>query len=669
MLVNRNKRGSMLALLGMGSGVLAAIGIGLFLLIRLLGGMHESENATDAGSLSVAKHAVYDLGVTLTPREREDFGDLVDTNGLITLRTYNRVVARAMLIAMNAQDEKTPAALQHAHEVLDLAQTGNDSIGQRLHDVLINGALHRQAFFASALSNSGRMLGSASVMQHVDADFQQSYMERGQPCNVYLDDHYITAGHKNLLAQRGLTTTDAAGHMLVKGYTVIDLGDGLVFAFVPVNPNRAPHLVSQREFTSNNVSSLTQVLPASLIGKLPPNSFMNCSAAVDDRSRCTIRRRACSIVGALNKLYPASLPSAYVEVVNPKGYAPPDSLPSTNNWFAKEGMTGTFLFADSNGLPVAFSTDPYIGEQWRAYNANPQGTMPPRYDEHNNPLVFDSSGQPAGLDVLTRISGNAGPLAGCNVMNTVGDGSDASCRNTLPGFLRAFPGDPSNQNGDRSQLIAVEKYQGNMLELYGRLINAGLVEQGCGYVEAPKAATGLRLFDRNAAYGDDFDPKFSTPGTVPQLLTQVGNGAYSVVALISQRIHQIKPEATQAEIDNLLNNTTIELDSIKYIYMIDDTSRQLVFSATPPKTLVTRVAADGQLQAYSSGSYTTLYKAVNAYAANGLNIYFMVPPPVNSSAIAADYAYYTPSSGYRGNLGSVRFENTISGGGTFCKPN
>src|ERR1700679_1575140 len=84
------------------------IGVGFYFLSKIIGGGREVANATDAGALNVAKQALKRGSYPLNLAENAEFGALTDppgtiaTPGVVTLVTYNRIIAQAMMVAQNA---------------------------------------------------------------------------------------------------------------------------------------------------------------------------------------------------------------------------------------------------------------------------------------------------------------------------------------------------------------------------------------------------------------------------------------------------------------------------------------------------------------------------------------------------------------------------------------
>src|SRR5271168_963138 len=143
---SKSERGATMALVASLCLVLVIIGFAFFWLARMLGGGTELQRSTDAGNLNVAKEALrspklnvfgagpYDIGNAATLAEiQKNFGDLQDpANGQLDLLVYNRLVGQALLVALNAADEGTPAAAANAQKLIQLLTDPNNGVGPNL---------------------------------------------------------------------------------------------------------------------------------------------------------------------------------------------------------------------------------------------------------------------------------------------------------------------------------------------------------------------------------------------------------------------------------------------------------------------------------------------------------------------------------------------------------
>src|SRR5690606_17476037 len=91
------------------------LGIGYLAMLMFMGGENETQHACDAGALNVGKKTLDDITVPIGGSENQRcFADVADASasgnlgsalgvGKVSLRTINRVWAKALLIAINAE--------------------------------------------------------------------------------------------------------------------------------------------------------------------------------------------------------------------------------------------------------------------------------------------------------------------------------------------------------------------------------------------------------------------------------------------------------------------------------------------------------------------------------------------------------------------------------------
>lgn len=648
----KRHRGSTLTLVIAGVVILFLVGSFFFLVTKVFTGSKETINATDAGAINLAKQALTEPGVSLKEgEEKETFGRLLDKNAKVTLRTYNRIVGSAMLIALNAQKLGTSQALDNAQKALALAQTGEDSIGKRLAAELQKGSSHKEAFEKIAQMNSTRMVGADSKAAFQEDQFAVSFMERGAGANIYLPK-----GAPYKIAGSALSKDkDGAGNTFFKGYESISLGQNLNYMFVPVNPEKSPHLVSSKDFEKDKQSPLQN--------KIPCNSFKSVAIAEDNKTK--IGSAGFSIVGATDSKYPLST-SGYIKIVNPKGY-PGQNYHAVRSIYTDELMTGIFLIGDKSGKAIAFSTDPTAAAQWKAYNQNPGSTKPELIDKFGNPVVFDIKGNVASDTVLNQITGSYGPAAGCNVTN-VGLHGNKECMNLIPNFYNAYPAhdDPDDALEDKKQYTAIQQASWDLARTLHLISGpnghnaAGKKEVGA-FLRAPREYTGQIKFDNKAQYY--YANLFKQPdATISQLVKQV-SGAESVLVDLKERIREIKPEVSDAGLDKIINRTTLPLGTTLYIYK--DKDENLVMSKLPPEGVNSNQAADGPNKIFKV-TYQTIFKSVDQpFNPGDWRKPWLWPPPADKVALGTDEVRWTPGSGYRGVLGVLEFRNYCQGDGWF----
>jgi hypothetical protein len=699
----RKSRGATLLLVAACSIAIIIIGFAIYYIVMMFGGNRELMNATDSGSLNVAKQAAVNPGIALIGKdEQANFGDLLDTNGMVTLRTINQVIGRALLIGLNAQVEGTPQAAQNASKVLGLAQTNANSICARLYQALAQQNAGASAFQGTAGANSVRMLATNGNASYVANTYQVAYMNAGSATNVYFPANTPTALINAIPTSAFSQQKSNSGQQFLVGYQPITITVGsnqLTYYFVPLNPGGQPHLVSNNDFASSTTSPLPNLIP--------PNSFQCASSQQTNVAAAAMGATSSSLASCLQYQAQISLPSGYLTVTNPPGVGGLTNMTSfLNSLFTDELASGIYLASDSKGNPVAFSTNPNAIAAWAAHNKNPSANPQPKLDDSNgNPVVYDSAGNPATLAELQQISAVASPTTGCNTLN-VGGNPPAStiCNQMLGSFENAFPHSGQVEPGDPSQVMAVAYWGQQIFQACGQLVqsleNANAWNQAsddsatttcCTTVTPTNAVTGLELFNRYPGPQTQypFNPNgsttgfnttdlgfnaFPTPGTPTQLGNQVNPTTYPAVIQppVYAAIRQIKPEATDGEIAALLNSQTLLLDSIHYIYMSDPNSRTLTMSVNPPASAVVTGVPDGTLLTVTSGPYETIGYTVDNWFQNsngGYNIAFQLPLDPSTTGLATDTATFQPSSGFDNYLGNLEFYNGVAGPGTFCGPN
>jgi hypothetical protein len=135
----RSKQGGTLALVVALILVLVIVGIGFILWNFLIGGSAQVRNLTDSGVLNVAKQALINPFLTIAPNRviaglnvETVFGDELEGtrgNRRLTLRAYNRLVAKTVFAQLNASspNNATPAARANAQRMtIMLNQLGSE---------------------------------------------------------------------------------------------------------------------------------------------------------------------------------------------------------------------------------------------------------------------------------------------------------------------------------------------------------------------------------------------------------------------------------------------------------------------------------------------------------------------------------------------------------------
>jgi hypothetical protein len=612
---------------------ISLVGMAFFFVLKLLGGFKEIQNATDASDLNIAKQALRSPAIAVSPGiEQNNFSGLVDANGLVNLLTYNRLVGQTLLVALNAQAEATSQSKDHAASLIQALQGNSSSLGGRLKTNL-SGGNQVDSFFSAIADKSVAEMFSAGSVRFQSSDYQAAFMKPGGSTNVFLDPSILPTG--STFPSSGFSSghQSSQNFSYVAGYAPIDISNIGSIAGAPVFPGQAPHLVSCFDFNSDTISPVSGVF-------LPPNAFMSTGQSTEAHSGMLGQTVASAIVGALDKDYAASIPRGYLVITNPAGFASNgETLPNPDTIFNNELFTG--IWVADNG---AFSTDMSALQAWVTYNnAIPTPARQPATDAifGADPHTIMAFGQPMECD-YTTVSGS---------------GAVPACAEKLTAFEQAYP-HADTHPGLAATFTAVELVKANVMALF----------PNGGTPNVPNSFSGIRLFTYNQAYpvAAGHTAQFTQPGTIGQYLAQIGNGAdTSIIPQLKQRIREIKPSATSAEIDTLLASHTIDLGETFFIYLVGDS---LVLTATPPPWLVSDTSSDGNAQTISSDFQTIGYSVDPPGEAGFTNVIFQQTPNPSSVLVGHDRVVFTPSSGFNNLLGTIEFREQVETPTSFTLP-
>lgn len=674
--MNRRRNGYSLGLIASCAVVLIAIGIACYFLAKIMGGGREVGNVTDAGTLNVAKQSIKSPTV---PSVATLFDMCADPPGSgISLLTYNRCVAQAMLIALNAKQEGTPQAGKNAKAVFDELET----VAGDLQGRLSNPGNLSPSFDDIARANRTNMFGNNGVKV---VDTKIAFMKPGYSTNIYFQPNEFPVPPPSGMDTAGTLKPSAPGASpYMAGYKkiTIDVPDGsLDFYGVPVFPQQPPHLVSTKDFDAS---------AAAPIDKLPPNAFKIGSQSLDSKSTNYGGAVACAIVGAVksnnaNSDYLAAIPGGYIEINNADGEPLPDGFAgsdNSDNIFNNDLYLGPGIDATDTGGTGLFSEDIGQIQAWASYNAStgpdPNGHDPallPSAKGFTGDVYVVTSpgakGTKAALSDLLKIKDSFDCLALLN-----GPGLSGPCLTYLKSFEATFkPGPGGLSPGDTNKIYSKVDY------VKGQLIAAFESGDMSPTIGSPTGKSGLGKYPFGP-YESTPSPQITMPiqktGTIMELLNQVGNCANTTtVDGIVQRCMEIQPKASKAKILTLLD-TPIPMGSTLYIYLPDgDQNKDLVISATRPKSFgnVNPDGVDGSSNPCNSNTYPLVGTLVNTTPGNGFkqgDDILMGEPyekVAGDTLMGVDRADWTLSSGFGNLLGQLHFSNQVLGQAKFSRPN
>jgi hypothetical protein len=608
--------------------VIVVIGIGVYFLAKILGGGREVANATDAGALNVAKKSM--LISTPAPIEFKEFEYPGPGSG-ITLLTYNRCVAKVMIVAMNAKAIGGSAPGNVPALIAKL-----DSVGTSLLGFLMGNS----KFDEASTLNQHRLINQNQAVTSVGgAVTDKAFMKPKGATNVFFSTNVSSNGLTVPKAVSTKVPLNVAGAnnpnaFYMAGYEPITLATGQTIFGTPVFPQVTPHLVALTDFNQ----------PTPAHGTAPPNSFKSDSSVQEQKTNLFTGAVACAIVGAINSggskngsigngfEFPGALPYGYIEIQNlaanpqPPGYdANAYDANIFNNWLAKD----TFVLGDNPGGKSQNSTyllfghdDPSV-QAWANW-ANGMGPLPPNAASTSNQAVFfqfpgasipvqltqaNSASYKANMAKIKMPSGTTNcyaqlsdPSTNYALAGTCVPG--AAAITTLSGEM--FPINPPPQSGQnfsnvdqvKAQVLVAFSDKGTAPNKPWSVTASPVMNTGLGvYADFYGGATPYPIPSPSPIMAVP-TPQYKMPlqriGTVWQLLNQVGGcGPTTTLDDLVLRCQEIQPKTIRADVIALLKSPQAQLPMAPpnsgtktklYIYLPSgDLSKPLqIDGATPP---------------------------------------------------------------------------------------
>lgn len=720
----RRQRGATLGLAAACVLVVIVIGVGFFFLSKIIGGGREVANATDAGALNVAKLAIRRGAVNLTSAaDQEEFGALCETPNRLDLLSYNRIVAKAMIVAKNAADQNTATALANAGIMHNQVNTLGNTLKAQIAAACATPGGALASDFHAISTNSNTKMWNGSPVQ-LASDIVPGYMKVGSSANVYF--HSATRGSLGNWQPPTNTAGQNApsGDPYSAGYNAVTVG-GHQFAFVPLFPETRPHLVDRGNFSNAAPAGITAA-PAL------PNSFQTNSRALEGKTGVFGGSMACAIVGCIDRNFAARIPKGFVRVSNGPSantvntsvfplstvvndgsndifnnelfHAPGINMDQNTNIFSHhpQGPAAMNAIGAYNATKGNFPYDPLVGnvgggdpDLWKGVTGS---NNPSAEDATNNPQAFDLRST-AAQDHFATQAELAAIGAHPNVMNCIYTMYDAD-PNTNPHCSNAntamWMGNYNRAAGTASDHIDTSAGFTNVEFMKADL----LAQRAHGYRSATTNApnpSGLKLWGRSG--GTVLRPpangsakpflggkiNYLAAGSPMELLNEIGGCAStSTIDKIVDRMRQVNPEDGNLaqHVRDALSSSTLPLGKSFYIYA-DGSNVYMTESFTAASGYLTKAKADslspdGASGAGASncntGSYPLSGWTVNTRkGVGGASIgdagYHEVPfTRYNGTSVGNDQAIWTPSSGYNNFLGELRFEQTATGD-TYSKPN
>ncbi len=663
----QRKRGAVLGLVVVSTLVLAILGVGLIFLIMQLGGGQELQHATDSGNLNVAKQVLRHPGTKLVQGDEQNiFGDTIDpeTNEA-NLLYYNRLVAQALLIQNNAAVLKTTTSSSHSTQMMDLV----NGIAGRLNDQLVTAGNFDGHFHDTAQPHAMRMFQAlANNVTHVGQSHEVSMMARGAATNVHINDAQVlkqTGSQAPKISDFAIPGPD--GKLYLVGYKQLTVNGTHSIWGVPLRPSQPPHLVSDKNFVTNQ--------PRGPIPQfVPPNSFKSAGLTKDQRaSNLNTRALSSSIVGSLKKIWQASIPRGVIIVDNKGSFCGTvtkgdfdiwqDKLMDPNYIEVLGGDANTGLISDASNGSLN-NIKQYVDNNYNALMAGDQTARDGLHSVLQNADVdswgsfpSDTKANSSNTGFIQFIKDNSATRCTNGASPVTTTASHPTCN--LGKFMSLYGQDSGGGTSHQDcNLMAVEKYHVDLCT-----VRASGAE--CADVKSQSAFSGLKLYSNSNNCG--LTQVYT--GNLAQLLAQT-NSAQEVTLQMVTYMYQINPEAEDInnQIANVLSSP-VAFDKISYIYR-NPTTKALVLSTQLPPWPLPDLKAPGMN--LPDGPTSTYVRNVNMDALTNCDGECGYPHPwdcpLDSQATGQDWSEWTPSSGFRNILGVLKFRNRADGGGRFCCP-
>jgi len=350
---SRSEKGSLVFVVATGF-IIAMLVVGFFALSSVLGGQRQVNQISDAAVLGVCKQALRKPGVSLTQEEAKNFQEFLDdysdrdhgrfpdtlkikgadgkemtvpnpeVEPKINLLTYNRCVAKALLVSMIAREQgqfnEDLDCVKHAQELCRQAR----EIGQRLRKELGNQSNYNQIINQAITRNSNQLANGKDrpVTVSVEPGFVfglDKSSKEGEPTNVYVSDRLQAGIANDKYLSKIVTMTKQDGFGFLTGYRSLwspqgsekSNGQSEELMGVAVRNGSQPHLISNRTFaTANDAQSRIPEIRDYGV----PNAFSYTCELTDATSGKKVRTTSSAVVSSLWTRHPMAIPRGYITI-------------------------------------------------------------------------------------------------------------------------------------------------------------------------------------------------------------------------------------------------------------------------------------------------------------------------------------------------------------------
>jgi hypothetical protein len=561
---------------------------------------------------------------------QRNFSELADpSNGQIDLLVYDRLVAQCFIAALNAAADNggvnpNPLGIARAQQMIHLLDDPDNGVGVTLARKLKQDAVLDQNFAALADANTVRMLQPQGQTQSIMTDKDISFMVRGKASNVVLNPAVLPPPFTQAnLASDFITkngTTYFVGYTPLTVPNVTDNPDHTIMA-VPLRPGEYTHLVNDIDFHNLQPSPLAGP-DGAVHTRIPPNAFQSGGLALDGRTVLAQTAVSCAIAGSLQTFVP-NVPNGYIVIANGLATVPrslgaitfaggPQCINTqllngnTNDIFSGVLMEGLYISKPeitdtSKGYAISL-TDPDCIANFRNKNkAHMDQFGTPLHDTELVSAVSCLYGSEADREAIalglalpdTEGGANQGnSQVRCDNTNVLASepNPNSTCVALLPYIESKFGGVGGGITSGTACLSALDSIEEHFMlaRSLGDAFAVPILNSCTG-----ATATPLAYGPRSGTELDSDVFSLATIQTGPPTLNQLigpngtfrryalsgiqnsGNTAFEAATIyddIIQRLHEIKPTVSNAEIQGLFNQPipTSTAGTLRFIFL--DTS-------------------------------------------------------------------------------------------------
>ncbi|MGH7193094.1 MAG: hypothetical protein ACREJM_06110, partial [Candidatus Saccharimonadales bacterium] len=378
----RKSNGATLGLVVTVTVVIVIIGVAIFYLLKIFGGQRELQNASDAGTLNIAKQALVEPWATFDTSDpvQASLAGLGATkpNGAgVDLFTYNRLVGQEFIVAVNASADGGTTGLSNASTLVTRVQTLANTLKTNLNDPTQD---HNwvSRFFNVAQTNSVRMENGQSGLHSQGSsivynpqsgtNWNTAYMDKGSASNMLLnlssigndqgafpprspyDDKGIYPPYSSYdqattfdysTVNNGHITASNSNNTWLQGYTDFSVSgvSGDICA-IPTEPDSLPHGISLSQFAAAS-NPATLGLPT----WVPPNAFQTKSQTLVEKTGAYAGNSSAAIIGTAQQTEPGGTNNLF--------WAPNANYPAAQyrNGFVM-GLPNGYIVVDNTGVVI-----------------------------------------------------------------------------------------------------------------------------------------------------------------------------------------------------------------------------------------------------------------------------------------------------------------------------